>query len=321
MRSTFFRFLLLSAIGLIILQPGPAHAQTGLDFLNIGPNAHSLSVSEAHTAVPLGSNSLFSNPANLMLSDQSSMGLSYTLWIDNDQITQASAAVRRENDSFAFGVLSSVIDDFERRTRPSESMGTFSIQYLALSGAYARQISFISVGASASYLYEQLDFANASGYAFSFGATAELLDERLRIGTALTNTGQMSRLDVERTKVPTRWRAGFDVNAVQISAFSGAEIPVVINLSGDVIVPLENEIDTTIENAIESDIFFAFGLQAELYEMIGVRGGYRTGETVRSWSMGASINVDPIKFHYAFVPFETGFGSVPSISLQYFFNL
>ncbi len=321
MRTTFFTFLFASAFVLSTIQPQTAQAQTGLDFLNIGPNAHSLSVSEAHTAVPLGSNSLFSNPANLMLSDQSSLGLSYTLWIGDTQNTQASAAIRRENDSFAFGVLSSVIDEFEQRDTPGQSGGTFSVQYLALSGAYARQVSFISAGVSASYLYEQLFQQNASGFAFSFGATAELLDERLRIGTALTNTGQMSRLDVERTKVPTRWRAGFDVNAVQISAFSGAEIPVVINLSGDVIVPLENEIDTTIDNAIESDTFFAFGLQAELYEMIGVRGGYRTGNTVRHWSMGASINVEPIRFHYAFVPFETGFGSVHSISLQYFFNL
>ncbi|MCH8556519.1 MAG: PorV/PorQ family protein [Balneolia bacterium] len=319
MKLTSIRFLLLTAL-LLVFSQNETHGQTGLDFLNIGPNAHSLSLSEAHTAVPLGSNSVFTNPANLLLSDQSSLGLSYTLWIAETQNTQASAAIRRDNDSFAFGVLSSVIDEFEQRDSPGQSGGTFSVQYLAVSGAYARQIGFISAGVSASYLYEQLFQQNASGYSFSFGATAELMDERLRIGTALTNAGQMSRLDIERTKVPTRWRAGFDVNAIQLSAFSGAEIPLIINLSGDVVVPLEDEIDTTLDNAIESDPFFSFGLQAELYDMIAVRGGYRTGNTVRHWSLGASISVDPIKFHYGFVPFETGFGSVHSISLQYFFD-
>lgn len=319
MKLTSIRFLLFTAL-LLVCSQQESYGQTGLDFLNIGPNAHSLSLSEAHTAVPLGSNSIFTNPANLLLTDQSSLGLSYTLWIADTQNTQASAAIRRDNDSFAFGVLSSVIDEFEQRDSPGQSGGSFSVQYLAVTGAYARQIAFISAGVSASYLYEQLFQQNASGYAFSFGATAELMDERLRIGTALTNAGQMSRLDIERTKVPTRWRAGFDVNAIQLSAFSGAEIPLLINFSADIVVPLEDEIDTTSDNAIESDAFFSFGLQAELYDMIAVRGGYRTGNTVRHWSLGASISVDPIKFHYGFVPFETGFGSVHSISLQYFFD-
>jgi len=304
-----------------VIQTTNVSAQTGLEFLNIGPNAHSLSLSEAHTAVPLGSNSIFSNPANLMLSDRSSLGVSYSLWIANTQNTQASAAIRRDNDTFAFGVLSSISDEIEQRDNPGPSSGTFSVQYLALSAAYARSISFISAGVSASYLYEQLFQQNATGFAFSLGATAELLDERLRIGTALTNSGRMSRLDVERTEVPTRWRAGIDVNAVQISAFSGAEIPIVINLSTDVVVPLDDETDPNTDNSIESDSFMAFGLQAELYEMIGLRAGYRTGNTIRSWSLGGSINVDPIQFQYAFIPFETGFGSVHSISLQYFFNL
>lgn len=309
---------------LLVLMPFSVMAQTGLDFLNIGPNAQSLSISEAHTAVPLGSASVFTNPANLMLSNQSSLGLSYSLWIADTQNTQASAAIRRDRDVFGFGVLSSLIDDFEARQTPGPSTGSFSVQYLALTAAYARSVSFLSVGASVSYLYEQLFQQNASGYAFSGGVTGEFLDQRLRVATAVTNAGRMGELLNERTTVPTRWRTGFDVNAVQISAFSGAEVPVVINLSADYVVPLREEsirINGNEDTAIESGSFFTFGMQAELYDMIGVRAGYRTGETARNWSFGASVQVSPVQFFYGFIPFETGFGMVHSIGLNYNFNL
>jgi hypothetical protein len=310
---------------LLIILPGQTRAQTGMEFINIGPNAHSLSFSEAHTAVALGSNSVFSNPANLMLSDQSSLGVSYTLWIGDTQHTQASAAVRRENDSFAIGVLSSVVDDISLRNVPGPEEGSFSVQYFALSGGYARQVSFLSLGVSGTYLYEQLFQQNASGFGFSFGSTGSFLDERLRVGSAITNLGRMSELDVQRSTVPTRWRSGLDINAVQLSSFGGTEVPLLINFSADYILPLaedelqNNEVESG-ASVIESSGFVALGMDAELYDVIALRGGYRSGDTIRSWSFGAGINVEPVEFHYAFVPFETGFGSVHSISLQYFFD-
>lgn len=327
--QTFFRVKagLFTAILLLLLflMPGQTRAQTGLEFINIGPNAHSLSFSEAHTAVALGSNSIFSNPANLMLSDQSSLGVSYTLWIGDTQHTQASAAVRRENDSFAIGVLSSVVDDISLRNVPGPEEGSFSVQYFALSGGYARQVSFLSLGVSGTYLYEQLFQQNANGFGFSFGSTGSFMDKRLRIGSAITNMGRMSELDVQRSTVPTRWRSGLDINAVQLSSFGGTEVPLLINFSADYILPLaedelENNETVTGANVIESSGFVALGMEAELYDVIALRGGYRSGDTVRSWSFGAGINVEPVEFHYAFVPFETGFGSVHSISLQYFFD-
>lgn len=309
-----------------VMTPDTARAQTGLEFINIGPNAQSLSFSEAHTAVALGSNSVFSNPANLMLSEQSSLGLSYTLWIGDTQHTQASAAIRRDEDSFAIGVLSSVVDDISLRNVPGPSEGSFSVQYFALSGAYARSVSFLSLGVSGTYLYEQLFQQNAGGFGFSFGTTGTFLDERLRLGSALTNLGRMSSLDIERSTVPTRWRSGFDLNAVQLSSFGGTEVPLLVNLSADFILPLAEDDfqgggeEDTGGSVIESSGFIALGLEAELYDVISLRGGYRSGDTVRSWSFGAGIDVSPVEFHYAFIPFETGFGSVHSISLQYFFD-
>jgi hypothetical protein len=297
-----------------------AQNNAGLQFLTIGPNAHSLALSEAHTAVPLGSTSLFTNPANLMLSEQSNLSASYTLWIGDTQNTQASAAIRGKNHTYAIGILSSLVDDITVRNQPGPPEGNFSVRYVAVSGAYARQIGFLSLGASLSYLYEQFFQLSASGYGFSAGMTGSFLDNRLRAAMSVNNLGQMQKLNVERSELPTQFRTGIDVNAVQLSAFSGAEIPVVINLSADYVLPLNEKNLNAQNNLIESGEYLAFGLDAGLYDIVNVRAGYRTGDTARKWSFGAAIQVDPVKVHYAFIPFETGFGMVHSISMQYFFD-
>lgn len=315
LRSTFFLCFLLMFSGRLLAQNN-----AGLQFLTIGPNAHSLSLSEAHTAVPLGSNSIFTNPANLMLTEKSSLAASYTLWIGDTQNTQASAAIRRDNHTFAVGILSSLVDDITVRNQAGPPEGNFSVRYIAVSGAYARQFGFLSVGASLSYLYEQFFQLSASGYGFSAGMTGSFLDDRLRAGFSVNNLGQMEKLNVERSELPTQFRAGLDVNAVQISAFSGAEIPVVINISADYVLPLNEKKLNANKNLIESGDYLAFGIDAGLYDIVNVRAGYRTGDTARNWGFGAAIQVDPVKVHYAFVPFETGFGMVHSISMQYFFD-
>lgn len=318
------RILTVIATLLLLLLSTPetstAQNNSGLQFLTIGPNAHSLAISEAHTAVPLHSGSIFTNPANLTLTERSSLGASFTLWIGDTQHTQASAAIKRDHDAFAIGVLSSVVDDITVRNVPGPPQGEFSVRYLAVTAAYARQFGFLSAGISGSYLFEQFFQSDASGYAISAGITGNFMEDRLRVATVLTNAGKMDKLQNRRSKLPVAWRTGFDVNAVQISAFSGAEIPVVINLSADFVMPLDEDFGTDSENLIQSGEYLAFGLDAKLYDIIAVRTGYRTGDTARNWSFGAGINIDPVTFNYAFVPFETGFGMVHSVSMQYYFD-
>lgn len=313
---------LIALLLYLILNPEISSAQnnSGLQFLSIGPNAYSLSLSEAHTAVPIGSAAMFTNPANLVLNSRSSLSASHTLWIGDTQHTQASASIRRTKDAFAFGFLTSGIDDITVRTTAGPSEGSFDVRYLAVSAAYARQFGIFSAGATASYIYEQFFQSNASGYGFNMGITATLLDERLRIGTSLNNVGEMGKLVIKQSELPTVLRAGIDLNAIQFSAFSGTEIPVLINFSADFVTPLNETKPEGESSLIQSGDYLAFGVNAQLYDMISIRGGYRTGNTARNWSMGAGISIDPITFNYAFVPFETGFGSVHSISLLYFFD-
>lgn len=319
MKYLFFITILTLAL-VINVQKTTAQNNSGLQFLSIGPNAYSLSISEAHTAVPIGSASMFTNPANLLLDKRSSLGASHTLWIGDTQHTQASASIRRINDAFGFGFLTSGIDDITVRNTAGPSDGSFDVRYLSVSAAYARQFGIFSTGLTASYIYEQFFQSNASGYGFNMGITATLLDERLRIASSLNNIGEMGKLVIKRSQLPTTLKTGIDLNAIQLSAFSGSEVPVLINFSVDFVAALNEKNLSGDGSLIQSGDYFAFGINAQLYDLISIRGGYRTGNTARNWSFGAGISIDPVIFNYAFVPFETGFGSVHSISLVYFFD-
>ena len=47
---------------------------------------------------------------------------------------------------------------------------------------------------------------------------------------------------------------------------------------------------------------------------------FRTGDSKRPFSLGMGLNIEELIFSYAFVPFETGFGSTHTVSLRYLFD-
>lgn len=321
-RYPTIHLLILFSLFLYVLPAVAQNQSPGLQFLNIGPNARSLAISEAHTAVLLGAENVFTNPANLVLQDQSNLGVAYTLWLGDSYNTQASINYKRENDAFGFGILSSVVDDITVRQQPGPALDDFSVRYLALAGSYSRRIGPFAAGITGMYLFEQFFEQNASGFAFSAGISTEFLDRRLRASAVLLNYGEMNELNITSSEVPTFFKTGLSAQLIQFSALGTTEIPLLVYLSGDFVVPVDqNKPDPATGNLIQVDPYGAIGINAEVYELVTLRAGYRTGDTARPLSFGASINVKPIEFNYALIPFETGFGTVHSVSLQYNFNL
>ncbi|NBC02766.1 MAG: hypothetical protein GVY20_03580, partial [Bacteroidetes bacterium] len=145
----FILFISTLAILTLLLSIPKTYAQdtgSGLDFLNIGPSSRMLSLSEATTATVIGPSAIYSNPSLLVFDDQSSLDVSYTLWIANVNNQFAAMNLKRDNRAFAFGVYSSGSDGFEARDQPGPSVGNFSIRYLSLAGAVAQKLGPLSMG-------------------------------------------------------------------------------------------------------------------------------------------------------------------------------
>lgn len=290
-----------------------------MDFLNIGPSARLLSISEAGTSTLTGPSAIYTNPSLLAFEPQNSLDVNYTLWISG--VTNQFAAVnfKRENRSLAFGVYNSRADDFEARSQPGPSQGIFSISYLSLSATGAYRVGPVSAGITAQYLREEVFELRANGYAINAGTSAEFIDGRIRAGLTVRNLGEMEKLDVESTRLPALISAGLTAELIEFTTPGLNDLPVLLYLASSWLKPLEEFSTGDYTDSNSDDGFLSFGLILNADDLIFFQGGYQFGPTERPVSFGLGLGIEPVRINYALVPFSTGFGVVHSIGLEFYF--
>ena len=308
-----------------IITSGFGQTAGGLRFLEIGADPLSLAMSETKTAVLIGAPSIFSNPANLALESTSSLSATHTFWIADTRNIQGAVNFRKNQNAFAFGVYTSLIDDIEARTVPGSPNGSFSWQYYAFAASAARNFGPVSLGATGMYLYEQVYLSSAKGFAFNAGATTSLLENRLRFAAAATSIGKMDPLNASRSEVPGRIKVGAEVQAVQFSVDGSTEIPILISLAADIVKPVE-WIDQE-QSPFQEDIpgfvrstdspWLNTAVRADIADLLNIRFGFTTNDTSRPFSVGAGVRRFGVEADIAFVPFNDGFGSAISFGLRY----
>lgn len=300
----------------LVLFPLLISAQSGgLQFLNVGPEAVSLALSETVTARGLSGSALFANPATPGFDTRSTLVAGHTFWLGNSGNSHASVTLPYRNGVWSASVVNSSISGIEARQTPGPADGDFSVSYFALTSGYARKLGPISAGVSVSYLNEQLFALQASGYALSMGLNSMWLDDRIRIGTSVVNLGRMDRLDATRSPLPKRWRTGIWSELIQFSVSGSSEIPIVVSSMIDLHVPVDAP-----DSAADGDPFVSTGLEITVSDLLAFRGGFRSGVTSRPFSTGIGLQIGNASFNYAFVPFDSGFGLTHALSLSYFLD-
>ncbi|MEO1023414.1 MAG: PorV/PorQ family protein [Bacteroidota bacterium] len=312
---------ILISLFVIVWSGSALFAQSsGFQLLEINPSARGLSISEATTSLHDGSASIYTNPALLVLNPTSSIDLSYTLWIADFSNVFGGYNYTNGKQAFSIAFFTQGDDEFEFRDGPGEPLGTFSTRQLSISAGYAYDFKWFSLGASGHYLFEELSVDRASGYAFNFGAATVLADDRVRLGASVTNLGEMNELRNVATELPTNLRFGASVDVFELTSTKNDDLPILFSVFTDYVSSLDDDLETSgNQDIIDPEDFLNIGIKIRLAEVVEVSTGYRTGDTARPLSFGAAFIDDVIEFNYALVPFNTGFGTVHSIGLQYKF--
>lgn len=292
---------------------------SGMDFLNIGPSARLLSMSEATTATPTGPSASYSNPALLVIETSSSVDFNYTLWVAQVNNQFASVNLLRDSYAIGFGVYNSRSDGFQARDQPGPSQGDFSISYLSLTASAAYKLGPVSAGITAHYLREEVFQFRANGYAFTSGLTGTFFDERVRVGTVFQNIGKMEELDNISTELPATFKAGIMAHLIEFTTPGQNDLPILLSLNADYIVPLKDPSTSDFIEQDEGRNFLAVAVSADIADLFYLQTGYKWGPTERPFSFGLGMAIDPIRVNYALVPFRTGFGTAHSIGLQFYF--
>ena len=312
----------ISLILLFTLLFATAHSQdtgSGFDLLNIGSSARSLSISQATTATAIGPASIYSNPALLALDPESSVDVNYTLWISDVNNQFAAFNFRKNNSAYAFSVFNSGSGGFEARDTPGSSAGNFSVGYLSIAGAAAHKMGPLSFGVAAHYLREEVFQFRANGFAFTGGVTAQFIDDRVTAGLSINTLGEMESLDAQSTKLPASLNVGLNVDLIEFTTTGFNDLPVLISLIADWKKPLEEVTVTGAFDGDPNDDFITLALSVNAGDLLYLQSGYRFGPTERPLSFGIGFKTNPVRVNYAIVPFSTGFGTVHSFGVQYYF--
>lgn len=295
-----------------------AFQSSGLVFLNLPPSAKSFSFADVQSAVEIGSASMFTNPALLTQNSPHGFNANHTLWISDATLSQASGHTTLGRWKVAAGIISASVDDIEIRDQPGTSQGTFNAQFVAVGASLARSFGAFSIGGTGLFLSEDILVDNATGFTFNFGATASTLGDKLLIGAAISGLGEMEKLNRQRSDPPSNLRLGAMADIVQFSTNSGSQIPFLFSLGADFIVPLNDQILGNAESE-RPDPYLSTALQIRIAELIELRGGYLTDDSIRSWSAGLSLNYFGFSLDYALIPNTNGFQANHSIGLHYRF--
>ncbi len=313
--------LLLSLLSILTLGSATIVAQSsaGVDVLNFAPNPEALSISEATTAVPQGASSIFVNPALLSLMPSSTLNLGYSRMVGDANNIFGGVNFKQGNRAIAISVYRSGDDGFEQRNSPGSSNGNFSVDYLSVGSALSYNFKHFAIGASAHYIYQEIYLDKATGYSFNAGIARELLDTKLTIGASVVNIGKMNKLVTVEPKLPAAFRLGLSFDLLEFTPPKNANLPILLSISSDFVHPLTDTPKNTEVGYFNDKDYFNFGFILNVAEVVELNGGYKTGDTARPISFGAGFITDLITFNYAIIPFNTGFGTVHSIGIQYKF--
>lgn len=304
----------------IILMSSSLFAQgSGFEVLGIAPTPFALSKAEATTSIQDGAASIYSNPALLAYNENSTIDLGYSFWIANVNNIFGGVNFRDDRRAIAFSFYTSGADDYEQRNGPGPSNGSFSIQYVSIAAAHARDFTYFSLGGTFQYLNEENFTYRANGYAFNVGIASRFLEDRVRAGASVTNLGEMGKLNIEKTPLPTNFKVGTSADIYQFTPPKNDDLPIMISIYTDYVYPLQETDDKDFADYTTADPYFNIGLSFNVADVIQLSGGYKTQNNVRPIAFGAAFHTDEVTFNYALIPFNTGYGTVHSIGIQYKF--
>ncbi len=278
-------------------QPGAQAQDSGLSFLQIGADASALARGDAGVATDAGAFATYWNPAGLAENGGSEIAVSHHVWIADIRTYAASGRFRFGSGGIGIFVTATGSGDLEARERPGDPDGFFDAQFVNAGIAYGRSLGPVRAGITLKYLTERIFTHSANGYAFDFGLQVSTMKDGLRLGAVLQNLGKMEKLNAEATKLPRLMRVGLEIFPFRIlTAGDGAAL-----LSTSLLLEVSH-------NTVTETTHYHIGLSGEVLETITARIGYISHDELRDISAGLGLEISGMKFDYAVLPFEDGFG-------------
>ncbi len=299
-----------------IAQDNVKLAQTGFDFLSVISDAKAAGMAGAVNTLPMGSSSLFFNPACLTeMKNTAEVSASYNPWIADIKHTQFSAAVNLGS----WGIVGvSVQDvnygDFYRTIVYNNNdnflyLGTFSLQAYSAGIGYANKLTDqFSVGGQIKYVHQSLgdgdvptsiDIRDSSTVktsfkmnpiAFDFGTLFKTGLKSLSFGISIRHFSGQLTYEQESFQMPLLFTLGVSMDVMDFWEKAKEDQSLIVS------------VDLTHDRSYPEQLLI--GINYTFMNTISFRLGYNSHADLEQFSYGVGVSQFGLAIDYAYTPMK-----------------
>lgn len=277
---------------IIILIPSFAFAagRVDADFLRVEPSARTSGISSAFCGVADDLSAVIFNPAGLVQIKKLTLSFTHFSSFADTSYEHAVAAMPFAKGTAAVSVQAGYTLDFDEIDEFGNNVGPIPNFDFVLTGSYAMMIMpQVSLGANIKGFYSKLYLYEKFGFAADAGVFVELAKSPdTRAGAVIQNIGTQSAYIDISDPLPTNIKAGLSTKFR-------------INGIGDILVAVD------VNRLFGKDELptLDFGIEASVYDVLVIRGGYGFRHDVANVSVGLGVLLEKIGFSYAYQPYDS----------------
>ena len=261
---------------------------TTAQFLKLGIGAQSAGMGNAVTSIANGTDSIYSNPANLNYLEKIELSFSHTMWFEDVNYEWFAIAIPTQKAGvFGIGLQYVSYGSLNKFDNTNTFDGSFSPLDIAGYLSYANFYERLNFGFNIKYIYSKIE-ESASTFALDIGTTYDLGNDRTYIGATISNLGKDMKFNYKTESLPFLFKLG-------ISHYLLEQLLVALDLN----FPNDNEfyVNVGTQYCIEvaNDINFTF--------MAGYEGRNKDIEGFNWINLGFGIKYLDYSLNYAFVPY------------------
>ncbi|HUI28792.1 MAG TPA: PorV/PorQ family protein [Candidatus Acidoferrales bacterium] len=309
-------------------------AQSGFQFLSVVSDAHGAAMADAMTSLPLGSSSLFFNPAGMTgLNGVVDLSGSTNKWIAG--ITHNTFSLEVNPANGRYGVIGFSLqyvnygDIYEtivgQGPQGYEDLGIYHLTAYAAGLGYAKQLTEqFSLGGQIKLIHQDLGPSTIplpggtgndtsqtasnklSPIVFDFGTQFKTGVKSLVFGMSVRNFSQQVKYVDEGFQAPLAFSLGISMNLLDLAKSLPFNQSLLMSLDASHYTDRPEEVNV--------------GLDYCLLDMLSLRAGYTSGNAVNDEGNGLSYGVGFSKFglsiDYAYTPFGD-FGNIQRFTVRF----
>jgi len=289
--------MIVVAVGVAIGQPAEVSPGAGTatgDILKLDVSARASALAGAYTGVSNEVSAIYWNPAGLGLLNQTQLGATYGMWLDETSYEWCGLAVPTRKGTFGgavtllqAGSVSETIRNLSSPYEPEYTGRDASASELVACLAYARTWKALSLGANLKLLQMKLGEYSGLGYGADVGLlfAPGILNRGLSLGLAVQNIGTGGTVGEGAETLPLNIKAGFGLHVLR-------------NKVNHLLVSAD------VGKAIDSRLRASAGLEYRIFDLLSLRGGYKiTGYDLGSFTAGTGFHIKNFDIDYAWAQY------------------